>query len=205
MKNKKGMSSWAGVLIVVGIIILLIFVINPDVSETLKGNSLESSENGGSLIQKVFDEIECPEGIIPDNITFYKNQMISGIDEEKMKTTGLFLLDPVWKDGTPFGMPSGLTYLGFETDYYCHRGSGAGENINYFYCNDLTYSKEIKDIDPKGNILRIENKKYKIDLIIDLSNPLGERILTRTNSFGLTLNMGKLTYHKIVEHKCKII
>jgi len=188
------------------VIILLAFIFAYDVAniktsvqegivKIKSGSTTLNSKNAG------FISNYCEENIIPNNFTFYKEQIISGVNEEALKSGVLQLLDPVWKDNRPIGKsPEGIPFM---NPYNCKRGENEGENINYLYCKNVGYSNQDKKMDSEGNILKIENINYRIDLVIDMENPLGKRALTKINMWGGIVDMGELSYNKIANYECK--
>lgn len=157
-----------------------------------------ASDLGGIKTKIQQGDKYCEENIIPSNFTFHDEQIISGIDEEALASGIIYLKEPVWKDGTKFTEPP----AGTPNPYNCHSGKSEGENVNYLYCNGVGYQKEIKDIDAKGNVLKVEQRNYIVDLVIDMENPLGERDLTRIDSYGFERNKEKLTFNRVVSYKC---
>lgn len=163
---------------------------------------LYNSGGYGDLFSKsIIQDNYCEENIYLDNITIFQGQLYSGIDEEAMDRSGtMWEIDAVWKDGTSVAKNDAYGFY-----YVCNIGSGEGENVNYFYCRGLGYSKEVKEIDSSGNILGIDNRNYQVDLVIDMANPLDTRPLTRTNMWGSQKKVGDYTINKIVDSTCKRI
>jgi hypothetical protein len=73
-----------------------------------------------------------------------------------------------WKDGTEILNPRAKKQIGGEG--ICRVGNKAGENANYYYCEDLLYSKT--PVSEDGTIQ--DTIKYTIDLVI--SKGSGENI-----------------------------
>ncbi len=141
----------------------------------------------------------CEENIIPENLTFFGEQFVSGVDEEALKSGVIYLIPPVWKDRTKIGESNGELST---NPYNCRMGEKQGENINYFYCDGNTYSKEFRNIDKDGNVLNIELKNYKINFVVDKSTPLEKRTVYKTTMYKSQQEAGELISYPVVDYKC---
>ena len=83
-----------------------------------------------------------------------------------------------WKDGTPLIVPNRFEPI-------CIRGNKQGQQINYFYCDSLGYSKKVINYDENGKIIESRTDNYRIKLILNVSS----------NNIGMKV-------YKIVSSKC---
>ncbi|GBE19645.1 MAG TPA: hypothetical protein ENG87_02275 [Candidatus Pacearchaeota archaeon] len=95
------------------------------------------------------EKYKCPSDIIP---TFLSTE-----DYDSWDGTGLY-----WYDGTP--MSKYREYTHTPALDLCRKGKFEGENINYFYCNNLIYDKSETEISEEGKIGKTITTRYVINL-----------------------------------------
>jgi len=109
--------------------------------------------------QNIIDKNRCPEGIVPTIISMKNYFEYDG--------TGL-----LWFDGTAMNK--------FKPDKFspppalCRKGEFEGENVDYFYCNNLIYSKIETNISEEGIIGKTTTTNYMINLEVRKLNDLDE-------------------------------
>ena len=200
--------------IIIGIVVLIFFVgyliLN---NSSFEEQSYTESSNMGEPAISADTRLSansCPKEILPDKIILLNAEgfVMSKKPIEVYYTTGkgvgiennYKIINSQWKDGTPLT----IFYDGYNVvtmaDPDCRKGNNQGENINYFYCKTLVYASEKKDIDNSGNILKIENTTYHVDIVL---NPLeGEDWLESNQVIGGDLHVKFYANYSIVSSKC---
>jgi len=172
------------VIISILILCLLFFVISN--SKSSKINSLLGDE-----ITKMFEKNTlnslCPDTIVPEEILMIKNYDGNSIYLHYQNYNEDYPASlPVWKDGTEIG-------FNYIEDKQCTRGESNKQNINYFYCKPLKYSKFTKEISVEGEITNEISTSYDISLILEEKEVIVDNI------------MASLVKYKIISSSCKEI
>lgn len=182
--------------IFVGVVTLLIVMIIFYGFFVPENNSIKKSISGGWEKLTSFkptsaeDDNYCQNNIRMDNITFI-------VEKSKwVKNETIYSFSNIvstWGDGTSIGSPSGITAADSYGPIYCRKGSGQGENVNYYYCDDIKYSN--KEISSDGTIG--EKRSYSINIVMGNPVKIGDaKIMYREDPI--------ITY-EIIDFKCKKI
>jgi hypothetical protein len=190
----KSIFVWLLIFIVGSLIVS--FLIYPSIFQSFKqsitskisGNaisSLPSNNNSNpseNLKIKTFDNDYCKENIIPEYLLVWTKYTDNHISEQ--------IITSDWKDGTEIVSPK---YYG-NLNLICKIGSRTGENINYRYCNGLSYYNPIQKISDTGEIQEYEKNNYAINLTIEKDSYKKEQ-----------LQGGYFLYYNIIDYECNKI
>ena len=157
--RRKKFPVW---LIIIVIIILIAIVYAYDIgglktstNKILNNINLSSSSSYSNSFR--LNTKNCPSDIIPDKITIIEYPVRDFIGS--------------WKDGTPINEYKSPDDYSIDIltifNKQCHQGNNQGENINYFYCNNLFYSKNIQKINSNGDIISKYDNNYTINIILE--------------------------------------
>jgi len=106
---------------------------------------------------------------------------------------------PEWKDGIEIGgIPR---YSDFKQ--ICRLGSKKGENINYRYCEGLTYFKNIQKTSENGQINGYDKNNYTITLVIEKDKYKMEQAYSNGLRAGDIEKNGFFFYYNVVDYDCK--
>ena len=138
----------------------------------------------------------CKDNIIPEYLLVHTElgwkTLTSGLKDNPYVVN---LYPPKWKDGTEMV----VGYYG-DLDNVCRVGSRTGENVNYLYCDSLSYSNTTQKLSDTGQIQGYETRAYHINLTIE-KEPYKKEQLQLQRSYG----GGYFLYYKVVDSKCKKI
>jgi hypothetical protein len=183
-KNKK-------TILIVGIILTILLVISA-YNNNFQGVK-DTITNVFSSIQEISQQQKysiCPENILPEKITFevyddksemFNRRTIGGWKE------GLYIRErgsTIWKDGVPvlvysysedYNITTGEFFDKENVNIYkssgadepiCVKGFKEGQNLNYYYCEDLAYLHKTQPILESGEIGKEISIEYKIDIVL---------------------------------------
>lgn len=148
----------------------------------------------GNFYNQKPQNIQCPNEIIPQTITFQ-------IEDWWYHTTANLYL-PKYS-----GMPPSLwaDNISVSKDYkirgtinpVCVLGSKEGENVNYYYCYNLTYSKSETPISKEGVLGKTKITNFEVDLVLNQTESF-----TTSIPGGLSVGIAKL---KVISSNCRKI
>ena len=195
MKKKNYKWFWVlGVVVLISIVYIYdVGEIKTSISEEIK--QIQENANIKEMTGGIMD-YECPKEIIPE--TFYMdNRFLSVITNGTETYTNypervIYLDGFYWKDG----VKSDTSYWEGTNRYFnCHKGQYEGENINYIYCENLSYSKYTTPISEKGIIGETETFSYSIDLIMEEESVRNIKTFSRGNV--------PFSTNRVISAKCK--
>jgi len=190
-----------GLIILIAIVSVIVFGIINYGDEIY--NLIPINADSNNLASNKIIDSYCEENIIPKSFVTYKGHISGGINEDLHINSGMLeFISPEWKDGTKLGIsPDGLEYI---NKYNCRMGEFEGENINYLYCGNIGYSKEIKEIDDDGNVISIDNRNYRINISIDLADIMDTKIYSFSSklSFGRSKSI-QLNINPVIDYSCE--
>jgi hypothetical protein len=184
-------KNWKFILISMVVLILIFSIV------TSWGSIVSSFKNIGNFGQ-------CPKGIVPQVIEFQNTC------HPWAETNCVLELDSgsLWGDGIKVGL---YDYMGkmqtYSEDFpvvVCNKGSSEGQNVNYFYCGNLVYSKSSQLISSTGVVGKNEVGEYNIDLVLQEINASNSSRPPK-NAFGLEVYVPPThSYFKVISSTCKI-
>lgn len=158
----KDIFLWLIVFIVGSLIVS--FIIYPQSFQSFKlnikritGNVIDKIEETKENLKENVADKTCPANIIPEKLILYEEKGI---------------VDGKWKDGTEivrYESTSDISRFIDDTVYgiTCARGNEEGENINYFYCDNLLYSPAKTGVNDEGVLESTGKMDYKINLVLE--------------------------------------
>lgn len=169
MREKK-IVFW--ILVIVAIIVLLNYV-----------------QDNYSFNFRFFNDTGCPDNIIPKSVFFEID--FQGISHEELKMSDGFYSGFIgpnihyntskFNDGVPIrlyahklGSITETIEDGFDLLLYkspCHKGASEGENLNYYYCENLAYYKENQEISEEGVIGKKTKEEYRVRMTLKEIGP----------------------------------
>jgi len=155
-KHTNTLNVFVSILTII-ILIAIILSFNIFGLGSLASKGLDSINSISGNLKDTANTIQCPDYVIPSRISLVEEPIRREITRS-------------WKDGTPIGFDdSGDSWATvgktlFESS--CRNGALEGENKNYFYCNNLLYSKETQQTDSNGLIIKNSNLNYRINIVI---------------------------------------
>ncbi len=166
MKNEKA-NAFGWTLVIIFLILATgYYIISNDFF--FRSKFIQTAENidkGINDIKYNAHTLSCPEKILPEKITIYEAEGWAG-SVESLEYRYVILSN--WKDGTDLyvdrdPMSPMTPYLNmFGPD--CRKGKNEGENINYMYCDGLSYNNSVQQISTDGTIGKTSKEVYSISL-----------------------------------------